>query len=100
MRDDVLSGHGGSFAACRAARALGRPANLAEVAADLDSIEAAVAIEAWWWTGEVAADFASPDWLGMAARRAERLAGHAGGYADGIRQEAARRLDAWQAAVR
>jgi DNA-binding SARP family transcriptional activator len=84
----------------RATRALGLPADLGEVAADLDSIEAAVAIEAWWWTGEVAADFASPGWLALAARRAERLAGQAGGYAGGMRREAARRLDAWQAAAR
>jgi hypothetical protein len=80
----------------RAARALGLPADLAGVAAELDRIEAAVAIEAWWWTGEVAADFASREWLDLAARRAERLARGAGGYADGMRQAAARRLDAWQ----
>jgi DNA-binding SARP family transcriptional activator len=84
----------------RAARALGLPADLAGVAAELDRIEAAVAIEAWWWTGEVAADFASQQWLDLAARRAERLARGAGGYADGMRQEAARRLDAWQQALR
>ena len=77
----------------RAARALGLAADLAGVAADLDRIEAAVAIEAWWWTGEVAADFASQPWLDLAARRAERLARGAGGYADGMRQAAARRLD-------
>jgi hypothetical protein len=67
---------------------------------DLDRIEAAVAIESWWWTGEVAADFASPQWLGLAAARAERLAGNAGSYADGMRRAAARRLDSWQAAAR
>jgi hypothetical protein len=59
-----------------------------------------VAIEAWWWTGDLAADFASQQWLDLAARRAERLARGAGGYADGMRQEAARRLDAWQQALR
>ena len=84
----------------RAARALGLAADLAGIAAELDRIEAAVAIEAWWWTGEVAADFASQQWLDLAARRAERLARGAGGYADGMRQEAARRLDAWQQALR
>jgi DNA-binding SARP family transcriptional activator len=80
----------------RAGRALGLPADLAAVAAELDRIEAAVAIEAWWWTGEVAADFARQEWLDLAARRAERLARGAGGYTDGMRQAAARRLDAWQ----
>jgi DNA-binding SARP family transcriptional activator/tetratricopeptide (TPR) repeat protein len=83
----------------RAARALGLPADPAEVAADLNRIEASVAIEAWWWTGEVAADFASRQWLDLAAERAERLARNAGSYADGMRAAAARRLDAWQQAV-
>ena len=83
----------------RAARALGLPTDPAQIAMDLDRIEAAVAIESWWWTGEVAADFASPEWLGLAARRAERLAGNAGSYADGMRRAAARRLDSWQAAA-
>ncbi len=84
----------------RAARALGLPVDPAEVAADLDRIEAAVAVEAWWWTGEVAGDFASRAWLDLAAARAERLAGHAGSYADGMRRAAARRLDSWQRAPR
>jgi DNA-binding SARP family transcriptional activator len=84
----------------RAARALSMPVDPAEVAADLDAVEAAVGIEAWWWTGEVAADFASPAWLGLAADRAERLAGHAGGYAGVLREAAARRLTTWQASVR
>ncbi len=84
----------------RAARALGLPVDPAEVAADLDRIETAVAVEAWWWTGEVAGDFASPAWLDLAAARAERLAGHAGSYADGMRRAAARRLDSWQRALR
>ena len=83
----------------RASRALGRPADPGEVAADLDRIEAAVAIEAWWWTGEVAADFASPAWLDLAAERAERLASHAGRYAEVMRQAAARRLATWQMAA-
>ena len=83
----------------RAARALGLPADLAEIAADLEAIHAAVAIEAWWWTGEVAADFASPQWLDLAARRADRLAAQAGGHADGLRRDAARRIESWQRAA-
>jgi hypothetical protein len=39
------------------------------VEADLDLLDASVAIEAWWWTGEVAADFANPVWLDRAAGR-------------------------------
>jgi DNA-binding SARP family transcriptional activator len=83
----------------RAARGLGLPADPAEIAADLDRIEGSVAIEAWWWTGEVAADFASQRWLDLAAERAERLARNAGSYADGMRAAAGRRLGAWQQAV-
>jgi tetratricopeptide (TPR) repeat protein len=80
----------------RAARALGLPTDPDEIAADLGRIESAVAIEAWWWTGELAADFASPAWLDLAAERAERLALNAGSYAEGMRQAAARRLEAWR----
>jgi DNA-binding SARP family transcriptional activator len=84
----------------RAAHALGMPVDPGEVAADLDRIQAAVAIEAWWWTGEVAAEFGSPAWLGLAAERAERLASHAGGYGGAMRDAAARRLSSWQLAAR
>jgi hypothetical protein len=83
----------------RAARALGMPTDPAKVAADLDGIEAAAAIEAWWWTGEVAADFGRRDWLEEAAQRAGRLARNAGSYADGMHTESARRLSTWQAAL-
>jgi hypothetical protein len=55
-----------------------------------------VAVEAWWWTGETAADFAVPAWLDLAADRAERLARQAGEHADTLRQAAARSLDAWR----
>jgi DNA-binding SARP family transcriptional activator len=83
----------------RAAHALGMPVDPGEVAADLDRIEAAVAIEAWWWTGEVAAEFASPAWLALAADRAERLASQAGGHAGAMRAAAARRLSGWRQAA-
>ncbi|HEV3294826.1 MAG TPA: AAA family ATPase [Streptosporangiaceae bacterium] len=80
----------------RANRALGRPVDPAVVAADLDALDAAVAIEAWWWTGDVAADFASPAWLDRAGERAARLADHAGDYADVLHQAADQRLRAWR----
>ena len=83
----------------RARRALSLPVDLDVVAADLDRVEAAVAVEAWWWTGETAADLAVPAWLDLAAGRAERLARSAGDYADTLRQAAARRLDDWQALI-
>ena len=69
----------------------------ARVEADLDLLDASVAIEAWWWTGEVAADFASPVWLDRAVDRADRLARHAEGYAAGLRRHVDQRLPAWRA---
>ena len=83
----------------RANRALGRPVDLGAVSADLDLLDASVAIEAWWWTGDVAADFASATWLDRAAARAGRLAGQAGSHAGGLRSAAQQRLGAWRAAV-
>ena len=83
----------------RANRALGRPVDLDLAAADLDLLDASVAIEAWWWTGEMAADFAIPAWLDRAEDRAGRLARNAGRYADGMRREADRRLRGWRAAA-
>jgi tetratricopeptide (TPR) repeat protein len=84
----------------RANRALGRPVDLAAVAADLDLLDASVAIEAWWWTGDVAADLGRPEWLDRALERAGRLAQAAGGYGDGLRRAAGQRAAAWRAASR
>jgi len=83
----------------RASRALGQPVDAGAVAADLDLLDASVAIEAWWWTGEVAAACGNPAWLDRAADRAGRLARQAGGYADGLRKAADQRLLAWRAAI-
>jgi DNA-binding SARP family transcriptional activator len=80
----------------RARRALRLPVDLDAVAADLDLVEASVAVEAWWWTGEAAADFAVPAWLDLAADRAERLARQAGEHAGTLRQAAGQRLDRWR----
>ena len=81
----------------RARRALGLPVDLAAVAADLDLLEGAVAVEAWWWTGEAAAELSAPGLLDQAADRAERLARQAGDHADVLREEAGRRLERWRA---
>ena len=62
----------------RANRALGLPVDLGAVAADLDLLDRCVAIEAWRWTCEVAADFGNRAWLDRAADRAARLARDAG----------------------
>ena len=68
----------------RANHALGEPADPDAVAADLDLLDGAAAIEAWWWTCDLAGDFAQPAWRDRAADRAARLARGAGGYADGL----------------
>jgi DNA-binding SARP family transcriptional activator len=81
----------------RARHALGVPAEPAAVAADLDLLERSVAIEAWWWTGDTAAELGVPAWLERAERQAALLAGHAGLHADTLRQEADRRMRGWQA---
>ena len=83
----------------RANRALGLPVDLDAVTADLDLLDGSVAIEAWWWTGDVAADFASASWLDRAMERAGRLARNAGSHADGLRSAAQQRLRAWRDAV-
>ncbi len=79
----------------RADRALAVPVDPAVVEADLDELDRAVAIEAWWWTGEVAADFASRAWLDRAADRVKRLAAHAGPHAEPMLAAAERKLAAW-----
>ena len=81
----------------RARRALSLPVDLNVVAADLDLVEGSVAVEAWWWTGEAAADLAVPAWVDLAADRAERLARQAGEHAGTLRRAASQRLDDWQA---
>ena len=83
----------------RANHALGRPADPGAVAADLDLLDRCVAIEAWRWTCDVAADFGQPAWQDRAADRAARLAQGAGRYADGLLREADRRLGGWPAAA-
>jgi DNA-binding SARP family transcriptional activator/tetratricopeptide (TPR) repeat protein len=78
----------------RANHALGGPADPDAVAADLDLLDSAAAIEAWWWTCDLAGDFAQPAWRDRAADRAARLARGAGGYADGLLAAADQRLTA------
>ena len=75
------------------------PVDLAAVEADLDLLEGAVAIEAWWWTGETAADLHVPGWVVRAADSAARLARASGEREKGLRAAAAQRLDTWKAAV-
>ncbi len=81
----------------RADRAAGQPVDPDRVEADLDLLDRSVAVEAWRWTGDMAAEFASPAWLDRAVDRAGRLAQHAGGYADVLRRHVDQRLPVWRA---
>jgi DNA-binding SARP family transcriptional activator/tetratricopeptide (TPR) repeat protein len=83
----------------RARARLGMPINLAAVEADLDLLDGAVAIEAWWWTGETAADLYVAEWLTRAADSAARLADASGEHAAGLRAATTQRLDIWKSAV-
>jgi DNA-binding SARP family transcriptional activator/tetratricopeptide (TPR) repeat protein len=76
----------------RARHALGGPADPGAVAADLDLLDGAAAIEAWWWTCDLAADLGQPAWRERAADRAARLARGAGDFADVLLRAADRRL--------
>jgi len=75
----------------RARHALGEPADHDAVAADLDLLDRSVAVEAWRWTYDMAAEFGQPAWRERAADRAARLAAQAGGHAEGLLREAGRR---------
>jgi hypothetical protein len=83
----------------RADHRLGQPASREQVAADLDLLDSSVAIEAWWWTGDLAADYGVPAWLDRAAGHVARLARHAGSYAGGLQDAAARRMQSWQSLI-
>ena len=83
----------------RASWALGKPADPDAVIADLDLLDRSVAIEAWWWTGDLAQDLASRALLDRAAERASRMERQAGEHAAAFRAAVAWRLDRWQSAI-
>lgn len=76
----------------RADHALGVPVDYAAVEVDLDLLDRCVAIEAWQWTCDLAADFGLAAWRDRALDRASRLARDTSEYSDVVRQEADRRL--------
>ncbi len=84
----------------RAAAAMGLPPDLPSAERDLDLMEHSVAVEAWWWTGEAAAELRVPAWLDRAADQAGRLAAAAGEHGDTLRRHADARLRHWQDALR
>ena len=83
----------------RACHALGMPVELDAVAADLDLLDRCVALEAWWWTGDAAADFAVAAWHDRALADAGRLAGQAGPHAGRLQRAAQQRRYGLRAAA-
>jgi DNA-binding SARP family transcriptional activator len=83
----------------RAHRSMGLPVSATRVAADLDLLDASVAVEAWWWTGDMAADLGSPALLDRSADGAARLAKNAGRYAGSLTRTAERRMREWRVLV-
>jgi DNA-binding SARP family transcriptional activator len=83
----------------RARAALGQPADRPAAERDLRLLEQSVAVEAWWWTGELAADLKVPAWLDRAAEQADRLAAAAGNHGDTLRRHANLRLARWRRAI-
>ena len=84
----------------QARSALGEPVDADLAWRDLQAVEDAVALEAWWWAGETGAVLGEQRWLD----RAESLAGHlaeaSGAHREDLRAEAARRLAQWQLRMR
>ncbi len=81
----------------RARAAVGEPVDLDRAWSDLQDVEGAVRIEAWWWAGETGAALGEPRWIDRAEQLADDLARAAGPRADGLRAEADRNLARWRA---
>ncbi|GAA3817225.1 ATP-binding protein [Nocardioides panacisoli] len=80
----------------RARAALGERADRAGVRADLDAVERAVGIEAWWWAGRTGADLGDVRLLDHAEVLAGTLAARSGARGGQLRRHVARRLDGWR----
>lgn len=84
----------------RATHALGEPVDAAAAWRDLQAVEAAVGIEAWWWAGSTGAALGDPQWLARAEELAASLAGRAGTHGDALRATADRSLEGWRSWAR
>jgi hypothetical protein len=80
----------------RAALRLGEPSSPEQIESDLDLLDSSVAIEAWWWTGDLAADYGIEAWLDRSAQHVTRLSRQAGHHADGLKTAARQRMAAWR----
>jgi hypothetical protein len=84
----------------RARHRLGQLVDLVAVERDLDVVDDAVAIEAWWLTGEVGAELGVEQWIDRAASAMERVAANAGEHASALRGHAGERIAAWRIRAR
>jgi DNA-binding SARP family transcriptional activator/tetratricopeptide (TPR) repeat protein len=83
----------------RSHTALGEPVSLDLVEQDLAQARRAVAIEAWWWTGESAAAHQVPAWVDRAADQVDSIAREAGARGPALITAAAPLLEAWRTAA-
>ncbi|MCW2857904.1 MAG: putative DNA-binding protein [Marmoricola sp.] len=67
---------------------------------DLDEVENAVRIEAWWWAGETGAALGWDHWVRRAETLAAELARSAGPCAEALHTDADRRLADWRLRLR
>lgn len=81
----------------RAQAALGEPVDLDVVESDLRDAAEAVALEAWWWTGQSAAAHRVPRWIDLAADQVRALSDNSAERGDAVRAAASPRLEAWKA---
>ncbi|HEY5878077.1 MAG TPA: BTAD domain-containing putative transcriptional regulator [Nakamurella sp.] len=79
----------------RAAIALREPLDPAAVSRDLDLADASVALESWWWAGELGAVGGERRWLTRAQAGAARLLVQAGAHEETFRRHVDRLVDGW-----
>jgi DNA-binding SARP family transcriptional activator len=79
----------------RAAIALGERIDPAAVTRDLDTADRAVALESWWWAGELGAAGGERVWVQRARTAAAALLTQAGPHEDTLRRHVGRLVDAW-----
>jgi hypothetical protein len=83
----------------QARAALGEQVDLHNAERDLADVRAAVALEAWWWTGESAATHGVPAWVDLAAQQVGDLAANAAERGEALLDAARPRLERWKAAA-
>jgi predicted methyltransferase MtxX (methanogen marker protein 4) len=66
------------------------------VEADLDLADRSVAIESWWWAGDLGATFGVDRWIGRAEAVAARILRETDSSTTGFERYARRLIDAWR----